>query len=298
MAAAAASASSKDVKSSSALLLQTKVQGPSPAPKPRADEKLSLSERKLSSSPPSPRGDAFKPGLKVPTEEILKLLESDDYGVSTSELKHIQLTLQGGSPATAAGTTPTSLNNISPGTDYNQRVGRQIRLHHLTIRGHINWQLAATTTTAAYTDNPVRIVVLRDRMPIAAQIWATTPSGAISVDNTSYVILMNSGGPSGNSTAPTNINTHGFRYEVLHDEVHANPASTVALLSSTTYVGMGSKMFHIHIDLKRVKSIYYDDTAGADLMTNEIVLYYMQDGNPSGWTPIIDWTSDLAFSDN
>lgn len=128
------------------------------------------------------------------------------------ELKGMDTILGDGITAITA-TTNTNfdcycLNLIQQGAGSWNRVGRNVNLNSVRIRGSINFQNEITPTVADYTDNWVRMIVVWDKQPSGAiptfnQVFGQTDQNG---NETSYIL---------NSVRFDNME----RFQVLRDRI-------------------------------------------------------------------------------
>jgi len=220
-----------------------------------------------------------------------------------------------------ASTLTAVLNaNIAQGTTWLTRVGAGVVQKHITIRDCWTWFENSTTNIIDCIARPVRMIVFWDRMPQApAPILANDNSG----QTTDFSALLNTlGAVAGGSDdtytcAPFNINTHGFRYEVIHDMLIKpqtgttqiaipnswtnNSPTTANSVTSTQFYSFGQAQHTHRIDLKGKITEFMGTTGAANtIATNALYVCYIADivGSASAKIPQCHgFMYDMAFQD-
>lgn len=243
-------------------------------------------------------------GMGLTEEQILQLYGADLTGGGKKKRSQFG---SGLNPIpSAAATTATIISNIgqTPGQDnYYQRLGSQIRSHHLTFKIECFWR-AYNGGSALSNDNlncpPIRLLVYWDKMPaLGATVWAENV-----VPPASYAALMNTVGlgEAYNSICSPSYNTHGTRYEFLVDEVitpvgEGFPSVVETGTGSATTFATVTARRNFHINLKNKLSTYYG-TGGSTNLQNQLEYILIADLG-SSTTPLpaafVFW--DLEFSD-
>lgn len=199
---------------------------------------------------------------------------------------------------------------IFTGDGLTNRLGRTIRPIHCTMRIDLNW---AYNTTAVQVLSEgwgsIRMIVIRDKMAISslptnapasssiedgAAVFMTTQPGATPSDQQNMLI------------AQWNPVTHGYRYEVLHDEVFtaAHNGVSVFSVSSGGFLGCATAHHVRHLDCSKWGLITYGDDAASGntfIIKNDIFIMWAVDLTMNGSTlayPYVDWAMDLSFVDN
>lgn len=267
----------------------------------------SLISRRNPVGPDSKTGYNYTPITRSAqdTAELIAIYRSRIGSSGGATTKHFPAAFDGVVPFLSGANPVLLMNNPAEGSDWFNRIGEQITMHHVTIRGTVQWivptDVAGTPmvlNTAAAIARPVRIMIICDKMPQLA-----TPTLNANGTTTDFIgILFNNGSGSINVDASYNFNTHGFRYQILRDETLSNPNWT-AVSSTTTALGyIGHKHFEHHIDLKGMRS-QTSNAASAVPDTNALYVVALLDdhsgtvGPPPIQKPNISVMTDLSFTD-
>lgn len=201
-------------------------------------------------------------------------------------------------------------NSVAQGANWFQRIGSSFKMHHLTVRGTIQWRVPSSVAGTGTPFNtwygsfrPVRVVIFVDTMPQLVAPLAPTLNAVTSTTDFA-ALLMNAVAASSavNVDSPYNFNTHGFRYKILRDDTYSDMNFAGASSNTTFQGGIGNKHFVHHIDLKGLITTI-SDTGAVIPDTNYIyVSAFMDDytglvGPPPVQYPVITLGTDLSFSD-
>lgn len=208
----------------------------------------------------------------------------------------------------AATNSGVPLNDIATGTDFNQRVGQSIFNDHIMIKGRAIFHHHLTdpaTTDMQQPFSPLRMILFMDRMPDIGlpafmEVTGGTPSGFIGL-----TCNYGESNPSnGNTSAPMNYNTHGFRYNVLLDKVlMPKPDCAFGGYGLATTPGTADKWANAYFEhLVPIKmSTQWLDTSINTQSTHRLWMMFMQDSYGAS-IPLqsfvnIQWSWDLSFTD-
>lgn len=194
---------------------------------------------------------------------------------------------------------PTSLISIAEGSDYTNRIGRVIKILNSKIRLNLwaDYPTGIQPGPAQFAISDVRVIVFLDRFPIIG-----TPTLAADAEpTTDFKAVLNTlgstaAGPSAtngmlNTRAPFNLNTHGTRYHILHDEVYNiyKNGAVAAAYNSTVYPMIAASKV-IDLDIPHHYKVEFYGTAGNALLTNGLYIYVLQN-YPDGavWQSGLNW---------
>lgn len=156
------------------------------------------------------------------------------------------------------------LNNLIQGTDYNQRVGRTIKMTKISIRG-------TTTINAASTANQyMRIMLVVSKFPNTTAPTSATLFGSAAGDVNCFL----------------NLDYRKY-YKILYDQ---------RIFISPDY---DSKMVDIELPLGQgIHTVYNGGNANtiADIMNNAVYLVAYSDQATN--IPTLDWISRIRYLDN
>lgn len=206
---------------------------------------------------------------------------------------------------------------VFEGDSVGDRLGRKIFVKHTTLNLDITWSVVGQSTGAGAQNiaifgnsfPPVRVVIFRDKMSMAAaptNMETKANSGSFSDVSALFHNVYNSDTVVNYVTAPWNLTTHGYRYEILHDEVINAPTDASSFsygVSGATYAASARKHHTIHKKLDR-QVIFEDDntTSSSNICKNNIYVCFFTDvmGSANTWniTPFVDYAFDTAFVDN
>jgi len=191
-----------------------------------------------------------------------------------------------------------SLNSIAQGTTNFTRIGDAINQHGITIRLMLRYEPIGTSQTLANWVPPVcRLVVWRNSVPDNVPPLITDLVEFTSSVPTSDVSVYTANGssvPDGMITAFRNPFTFD-RNHVYHDEVIEIKNNIWLAGTGAVVVGTWHKTFHI--DLHKVKTIYYGSTANL-IVTNSLCwAMIMESSTVSPAHITYSYTYDLTFND-
>lgn len=242
-------------------------------------------------------------------ESAIKFLLGARNGIA-GDLKHFYQNTEESNtiqPAASAAWLIGLVDNIVSGNNITERIGRVIKLHHLTIRLWASWSCPATAVGIfAQGPMPLRFVVFEDRQPLAgAPINYQSAAVSATTINDTNAIWLNTISSSVYypSVMPWNPVTHGFRYKVLHHQIIKPPTTgCLATPGASTYSGITTKAYHeIHVPLMGHRVTYDDDSASpATVVSGRICVGWDSDGNgfPSApWTNSMIIAMDVSFVD-
>lgn len=296
---------SKDVKSSSAVLPKG-VRGQAAASITRS---VVVDKNGLETDDDVPTPSPSLPA-KLTNDDLLAFYRSSSKkGIVHKRIQSFHGSLN---PTDAATATPFNLGDVAQGDDPRyERLGLQTRADHLKLRFRCQWagdNAAGTTSViwqALLSPVGVRIVVFWDKMPLLAGsttsvepsvIWAEdalTPGGMGAMTLTGLL------GTSGNTVAPFNPNTHGTRYEILHDEVIRPQNLNNGQNGGGVSLAVSANQFNFerYIDLKNRKQTYYTTTASS-VIDNCLYMFVIRDIMTTGAAPVTyNFTADFQFTD-
>lgn len=203
------------------------------------------------------------------------------------------------------------------GDAINDRLGRKIYLKHSTVKLDIVWSVIGQNTSAGAQNigiygssfPPVRVLVFRDKMSAAASptnMETKATSGSFQDPTALFHNVYSSDTVVNYVTAPYNPVTHGYRYEILRDEVINAPANaTVMSYGATpqTFASSARSSHTLHIPL-HYQVIFEDDsvTSSTTIIKNNTYICFFTDvgGSSSTWNiaPFVDYSFDTEYVDN
>lgn len=291
----------KSVQSKRAVLQAGMQKSPAASVAPSRD----VEEKRDATDAPTP---SASPPSKIPglsTDELRALYEAT-VGGGSNKHKHYTAASANTPISSAAATTADLLSGIPQGSGSNeQRLGLQVRLKRIAIRGRLDWLNVANGPTASVgvvaQMLPVRIILAVDKMSaVGATIWAENVLPPVG-DSSLVTTIAGSNPLTLNSVAPYNYNTHGTRYHILHDKVYL-PETTASPLFNGTYVSCsGMKTFEIYADLHDMLATWYS-AVGNQLLTNSVEMTYVCDDPTGGGAslqqyPKIQYISSLTYEE-
>lgn len=213
--------------------------------------------------------------------------------------KHFQDSIVNATIQSAAASVFDSMCIIAQGTGSNgARLGLQVRVKSLVLRGIVEWWNTATNPTVnvgVITQfPPVRFVIFYDRMPaVGSPIWAENSSPA--TGNAAIVNTLGNG-QAYNSTAPWNINTHGVRYHILYDKI-IKPHSFLSSFNGSSVAASATTNFEVNMHMDHMISWY--NTSGTAWIDGTIGFFVMCDIPVATWqqNPIFSGQWSLEFDD-
>lgn len=127
-----------------------------------------------------------------------------------------------------AATTPVNLTALGQGTTQADRLGARCRIDSVYAKVQFRMSISTTAVAVAQLALPkARIVFYIDNLailaatapaPAVAAVWAENVNPAVSFN--AMTNTLGATNPTGiNSIAPYNLNTHGYRFNILADEV-------------------------------------------------------------------------------
>jgi len=250
-------------------------------------------KRKLNDQPPAPTQEA----VQLLRELIVKSRSREGRGGSGGPalVKH-NLFFAG---QTIYQTNPylITTNSITNGVTANDRLGAAITNHGLTIRGRLNC-IPVTSATVALINVPlIRLVVFRDIVP------NTTPptyadmfvGGAAPITDPDALFCTLGNLDVNGMRSPNTLD----RYFILHDQYITLKDVTSNLVTATTGYITGCRDIHIHVDLHKSKTTFFD-TGNTAISTNQINLMVMCSNaaaNTQGQQVDCNLNIDHTFSD-
>lgn len=241
-------------------------------------------------------------------ESAIKYLLGARNGIA-GDLKHFYGVVLDGTAIAAAASTGFAygpIDNLLSGNYIVERIGRQVKVKHMTIRGWCGWSYSGTAgATVAQGPMPIRMTVFIDRQPLAP--LPENYQSAVNTNSTTNDVVglwMNTinGSNYYPSIMPWNPVTHGFRYKVIKDHIF-NPKTLAILVATTTYECTSEKVqFEFHIPIEDLVVTYADDVpnAASQIIKNRICIGVDSDGNGFSqpvWTAGIAYSTDISFVD-
>lgn len=278
---------------------------PSPAAPPSSSQPVRDAKSDSKSDVKSdPHNNPICPVITRSPEESRELLalyrakQLQSGGGGGGKHKHHQWVIDVAVPS-AQSTPPFAVNSVAINNTFNGRTSLQIRNHHITIRGRITWD---EINPVNQTMDPQRVILFWDKMPALANVtYATAGTTAASVDFaalTSWIAAGVGTGARMNTVAPWNYNTHGFRYEVLRDEVLIPRAAMQHVNPGSSNVIQGEANFEWHVPLGDRLTQYQDMSNPLFINSNSLDFYVINSTSATASVPpecVI--TGDLAFTD-
>lgn len=317
---------SKSLLDGLAKLLSKNMSGPAPASKPRFDDEkcvvlskpanasatpsslASLStdvkSKSDSKSDPASAGsaDADKQGAFIKlARELLEGRSGESAG--PEQLKRYQYVIVNTQAVSNPAAAPAGiLDAMTIGTNYYQRIAEKIRVHEIRTRMQFEW-FCDTTDTAnlqPLIQAPVRVIIYLDKFGFVSNVPTYGTELAVdaaqnTTDFESVLTTLGAGQPA-NITAPFNTNTHGYRYEILADEVvHPVTFGAFHTVGGSHISSWGSATKEIFI--KKPFNVWNVDP-GTSLVdsVNRLCIYVIHD-NSMASPPIFTATFDVKFSD-
>lgn len=196
---------------------------------------------------------------------------------------------------------------IISGNQIQERIGREITLNHLTLRINLQWtvNVGVGVPISQYLEGalPVRMIVIKDKMPPAITPFSYTNTAAI---QSFGAVLFNDEAKSTSVAQLGSFNpvTKGYRYEILHDEIinpGTSPTAGVYLTAGGQNIaGSFNHSIERHIKVHGTKCTWADDAVAPTTspMTNEISVMFFQDSTIIGWSTYLDIKSELTWRDD
>lgn len=274
---------------------------------------------------PSPLSSVSKSLSSVPVEDLRRLAATELLQTARETNHFYQATITNYAVVdnSYAGTVAT-LNQISVGTGWNQRLGDSCRLRRLRFRFHYRPMQSAqvadpSTGTPQYTNYSgcLRLAIVLDKMPIigtiapvdqftyggggssnppssASALWAA-PATVFAVSN-----RVNAGDvPILVRNPQTFGRFHVMREVILMPSAHPN-VSTINPVSTVQTVYNGNSSIHeFDIDLHDMLCTWYDQANAGAFLDCKIVMVAIadtpNDAIAPGMTGFLKWQSDLEF---
>lgn len=194
-------------------------------------------------------------------------------------------------------------DDIVNGTAYYNRVGYQIRIHHIKLRCQFDWYNATSSTSNVQPliNRPVRLIVGLDKMGFVSSVssygmtLADDTSGQTS-QNFTAVLHTDGQGNYSNIAANYNVNTHGYRYDILLDEViqpHTFQQSITVTGAIVTSFGSTFREWHIPVH----RNVLNIDPAGTltDQVNRPFAYFIDSSGQSSPVSINASW--EITFDD-
>lgn len=308
------------------------------------DSKASLSTDVIRAAPPSPprvirdKGIANSLG-SIPIAELWPLitgkpcpidangklvsavgLGDDGGGHHSGKHKAYCASINGAALVANLGSASTSqcvnLGDIDSGSEYYERIGTQVRCHHLNMRFSIKWSYNSQTNQiveATQLPPKVRLVLCWDKLAGVnytgtdirqwSDVGDTDPciSGASLMQSLAQGTVGAGVAARYNSTLPYNYNTHGTRYKILRDEVIQSDRTTLnpqASINGTNVLHAFNHTFEWNVPLHGEMVTWVADT-GSSQSKNELCFWAVMDAPITAalWTVSLGGFYNLQFDD-
>lgn len=199
-----------------------------------------------------------------------------------------------------------NFTNINLGTGPNERIGVQVRLKHLIVRGEIGWDTTVVSSipvAANALGMPVRFLIVLDKFPvIGSPLYSEGNVGSPASPNTICYGQQVSTDPL-NTYLSYNYLTKESRYVILHDEIFTAKWNVImGPGNSAAPAAYGSTVcFERKFDLKDV-IVQFTGVLANTVLTNQVFGIAVANtlANPDLANPntLISLCGDLTYSDD
>jgi len=220
----------------------------------------------------------------------------------------------------AVGTVPgfSPIGYCFQGDGVTDRLGRSIKVHHMTVRMDINWDSTAGTGAPAggaanieqYGNSfgPLRIIIFKDKESLAAAPTSSSTTFAIGGNTTQLFLGMTAAANvlQNLNAAPYNPVTHGYRYEIMHDEVISAPSNATVITygaNGATFCASARTHHRIHLPLGFDVEFADDNANGTTtILRNNIFIGWYQPNDlitqNTCIVPYVTGSTDVLFTDS
>lgn len=149
---------------------------------------------------------------------------------------------------------PATINTLfcpTEGPDINQRVGREVHVHGISIRASIETDVQANQTLQ---DSPaaIRVMLVQDTQTNAAQMLAAD--------------LMTAGASTNKDAIHAFENVNNLdRFKIYHDKIHILQNPNVAFDGTNMEQGAIIKYFEYHVEFKKPVIVRFNATNAGDI---------------------------------
>lgn len=204
----------------------------------------------------------------------------------------------------SSGVNVLSLNSVEQGDTVYSRTSNSIKQHHITIRFNIDYTVSSASA-ADLNMYPVRVIVFWDKMPALNNFGAgaATSLAIQSFNSLNFASVLQSfaapvGGQNQLTTiSPYNYNTHGFRYDIIHDKIYNAKSPFFCAQTGGSPFALSNNTHEIYIPLK--DRISTTPSLNANMPdTNALFVYFATDtDSATSNVPTLCATYDLCFTD-